>query len=111
MSRFDHEKWKEDLRKENLPYIFTEVIIEIKETQDELVKSMNKEITALKESAFPNGDLSGHKYYHQIMIERNRELKSLKTAIVEKTFSGLAWSGTMFIIYAIIDYLKSKWHN
>lgn len=111
MSRFENDKWKEELRKENLPYIFTEVIIEIKESQDKIVETMNKELTAIKNEAFPNGDLTGHKYYHNIMIERNRELKSLRNAIAEKTISGLAWSGTMFLVYAVIDYLKSKWHQ
>lgn len=42
-------------------------------------------------TAFPNGDMDGHREYHRIMIERNRELRRLSSIIREKTIVGLVW--------------------
>lgn len=61
--------------------------------------------------AFAAGDHIGHRRYHELLIERNAELRRLRQAIIEKTISGLVWS---FIVgvgaalwFAVIAYVKS----
>lgn len=41
--------------------------------------------------AFPAEDFSGHKRYHETIIEMLAERRRLRTAIQEKTISGLIW--------------------
>lgn len=56
--------------------------------------------------AFPGGDHVGHCRYHQLMIERNIELRRLRQAIIEKTIGGLVWGLLLGLGIAVLNYLK-----
>ena len=62
------------------------------------IEAMQKDIADLKVmhsgivAAFPAGDTKGHHDYHIALIERNKELRRLRMAIVEKTVGGLVWA-------------------
>lgn len=58
--------------------------------------------------AFPGGDLEGHRRYHELMIRRTDEIRSLRIAIAEKTLTGLLWSGMAFLGWAILEAVKKK---
>jgi hypothetical protein len=54
-------------------------------------------------SAFPAGDVEGHKRYHDMMIRSLDEKRRLRIAIQEKTISGLVWS---IIVFAGVSIWK-----
>ncbi len=57
-------------------------------------------------SAFPSGDVDGHRRYHDLIIQRNLEIRQLRIAIQEKTLSGLAWGSMAFLGFAVWNYIK-----
>lgn len=59
-------------------------------------------------NAFPEGDVEGHRLYHQLMIDRTREIRGLKRAIMEKTIVGLVYSVAIFVGWCILEGLKQK---
>lgn len=58
--------------------------------------------------AFPGGDHVGHCRYHTLMIEDIEARKRLRQAILEKTLSGLIWSGVVGLAAAAWFYLKAQ---
>lgn len=58
--------------------------------------------------AYPGGDLEGHRRYHELMIQRNEEIRGLKQAIKEKTLTGLVWSAMAFIGWCVWSAIKQK---
>lgn len=58
--------------------------------------------------AFPEGDYQGHARAHQVMIERNQELRRLRIAIAEKTIAGLIWAGMIALGLGIWELVLSK---
>lgn len=76
----------------------------------EVIDGMAMDIHNIKQNmdrfltAFPNGDIDGHREYHRIMIERNRELRHISSVIREKTVVGLVWM-------IIIGIGISIWHE
>lgn len=56
------------------------------------------------ESAFPGGDIEGHRRYHEAVIADVEAKKKLTQAIKEKTISGLVWA---FIVWVGI----ALWHD
>jgi len=53
-------------------------------------------------SAFPSSDIDGHRRYHELIIAQTEELRQLKVAIREKTYSGLIWA-------AIVGFAVMVW--
>ena len=41
---------------------------------------------------FPAADAEGHRPYHEMMMEAERDRKKLITAVKEKTVAGLVWA-------------------
>lgn len=58
-------------------------------------------------TAFPGGDVEGHRRYHDAMIEKTAEMRRLRIAIQEKTISGLIWA---FIVGAAVMAWNSFLH-
>ena len=75
----------------------TEVQHRIEQKVDNMLDKMR--------SAFPNGDIEGHRRYHELKIEELAERRRLRVAIQEKTISSLLWSGIILIAAAIANYL------
>lgn len=69
--------------------------------------ALEREMKDLKE-AFPAGDVDGHRRYHELMIERNAELRRLRVAVQEKTISGLVWAFIVFSAFAAWHFVRFK---
>lgn len=63
---------------------------------------------ALLRLAFPVGDTEGHRRYHELMIESLAERRRLRTAITEKTLTGLVWLGLGTVGIALWLELKRQ---
>lgn len=90
---------------------FLKLLKEIKDGQDKVFKRINvaeDTIEVLKDDvkdikgdvekmckAFPEGDVEGHRRYHQLIQERTDEVRRLRQAIIEKTVSGLIWASVI----------------
>lgn len=63
----------------------------------QVIEAMAEDIHAIKADmarfmkAFPNDDIDGHREYHKIMIERNRNMRDLTLEIRKKTVVGVLW--------------------
>lgn len=65
------------------------------ERLEKLADEMGRKIDDTRErliSAFPGGDMEGHRHYHEMMMEAGRDRKRLITAVKEKTVAGLVWA-------------------
>ncbi len=69
---------------------------------------IKKNVNDLAATAFPGGDIEGHRRYHQVMIERNLEIRRLRVAIQEKTISGLIWAFIVFLGLCVFSYVTGK---
>ena len=54
--------------------------------------------------AFPHSDIEGHRRYHETQIEILEEKRRLRSAIQEKTISGLIWSAIVGISIIVWNY-------
>ena len=70
---------------------------------EEKVVQSEEKIAELFE-AFPNADIDGHKRYHETMIEMLEEKRRLRSAIQEKTISGLIWSVIVGLAIILWNY-------
>ena len=66
---------------------------------------IKKNVADLSSTAFPGGDLEGHRRYHILMIERTEEIRKLRVAIREKTLGGLIWALIVFLGLCIYSYV------
>lgn len=71
----------------------------------ERLEAVETEVKVLR-TAFPTGDVDGHRRYHELMIEEIEEKRRLRRAVVEKSISGLVWAGMVGIGVALWHYLK-----
>lgn len=84
---------------------------------DELVltiEQMARDIHEIKQSmadmatsAFPGGDLDGHRRFHEAYIERTAELRRLRMAILEKTLSALVWGLIVGLCVCVATGIKT----
>lgn len=94
-----------------------EIISNLQEGQREIAATLAKidkrqdlverEVVAFRK-AFPDGDIEGHRHYHDTMIEILNERRRLRIAIQEKTISGLIWSGVIILVSALWHYVKDS---
>ena len=92
-----------------MPHLY-DALESLSNVQQETVDTL-KGITAVNQkimSAFPSGDVDGHKRYHETMIEDMQSRKDLTKAIKEKTISGLIWAGMVAAGAAGWHELKMK---
>ncbi len=114
------ELWQQEAAKlggESLVQVITDIrddqlrIIERLDQMDERHKNAEANLSRLF-SAFPAQDVEGHRRYHELMIKRNEEIRSLRMAIQEKTISGLIFAAIGFVFIAVWHEVKSKmWGN
>lgn len=60
------------------------------------------------EKAFPGGDFEGHRRYHELLKERNEEIRRLRRAVLEKTISGLLWAAIVAIGIGLLEWLRQE---
>jgi len=68
------------------------------EAMGEDIHGMKNSLDNLVKTAFAGGDAEGHRRYHELVIERNSELRRLRIAIQEKTISALIFSAIVSTI-------------
>lgn len=58
-----------------------------------LIKHIETEESAINKfiTAFPEGDLEGHRRYHQLLIEEAEDRKKMRQAIITKSTVSLIW--------------------
>lgn len=71
--------------------------------KDELIKLQN-----LITSAFPAGDIDGHRRYHEESIETMRDLRNMLKGVRDSTVTGVVWAVIVFVSLAIWSAIKSK---
>ena len=67
-----------------------------------------EELRSMFCSAFPNGDPSGHRAYHETQIEYMNARIALWKEIRDKTLVGLVWLLLLATGSAILEYIKMK---
>ena len=77
---------------------------EVKTHFDARFDEQNK---ALK-SAFPDGDLDGHRRAHETVIAAAADRSTLWKAVREKTISGSIWAGIVLLAAALWEYIKDQ---
>ena len=60
------------------------------------------------ESAFPDGDLDGHRRSHETVIAAANDRASMWKAVREKTVSGGVYAALGLLIMAIWEYFKAE---
>lgn len=78
------------------------------EQQEELLEAMEDMSTRIERlvAAFPEGDIEGHRRYHQTMIELLQERRRLRIAIQEKTISAIIWAVLVYLALAAFHELQ-----
>ena len=59
-------------------------------------------------SAFPDGDLDGHRRAHQTVIAAAADRATLWKSVREKTISGSIWAGIVLLAAALWEYIKDQ---
>lgn len=79
-------------------------------TLDDL-DGLNKRMDTIERQfreAFPGGDWSGHRRYHDIQIEMLMSRRRLLQAVMEKSISGLVWALMIVIGLALWKWFRSQ---
>lgn len=103
MSHSQEHLWQEQARRLGGDDLVTTI-----ETMARDIHDIKKNMADLSSTAFPGGDVEGHRRYHELMIERNMELRRLRIAIQEKTLSGLVWVLIIFLGLCVLSYITGK---
>lgn len=83
----------------------------IQEYQASLRQHFDKrfdELEKMLRSAFPDGDLDGHRRAHQTVIAAAADRATLWKSVREKTISGSIWSGIVLLAAALWEYIKDQ---
>lgn len=70
------------------------------------LNQMDESIAKHIATAFPGGDIDGHRRAHEAMIQLAEEKRRLRVAIQEKTLSGLLWGALIALGLAMWTKLK-----
>ena len=100
-----HEPLKVELRQKGMPHLY-DAICSLSEIQEKTARALN-DVTAASQkilTAFPNGDIDGHRFYHDALIKKIAAREKLAEAIKEKTIISLIWMGLSALGIAI-------WHE
>lgn len=79
--------------------------------QDAKYDSLHKEMVALSaavKTAFPDGDLDGHRRYHEILIEEAMERKRMRSAIFIHVAKSSTWAVIAGLVVLVWIGLKEK---
>lgn len=59
-------------------------------------------------SAFPGGDVEGHRRYHELQIAKIQSWDRLTETLREKTAGGIIWGLMIFLSFAAWNELKNR---
>ena len=79
-------------------------LAEIKEHFDGRLDAQEK----MLRSAFPDGDLDGHRRAHETVIASAADMATLWKSVREKTISGSIWAGIVLLAAALWEYVKDQ---
>lgn len=66
------------------------------------------ELEKMLRSAFPDGDLDGHRRAHQTVMAAAADREARWKAVWEKTISGSIWAGIVLLAAALWEYIKDQ---
>lgn len=69
-------------------------------------REFQEEMRKFVSSAYPDGDIDGHKSYHAALIEREKRRAKLWDAVIEKSLAGFVWFLLVTVGIALWNYLK-----
>lgn len=72
------------------------------------LKVQEESFAAYIKTAFPDGDLGGHKRFHDQLVEEDRDRKALYKEIRNKAVSGVFWVALVLVGTAIWEYFKRE---
>lgn len=87
------------------------------QNQQELARALEEvnraihELSRLVKAGFPNDDPHGHRRVHEGYIEEAEARKKLKAAVLEKTLSGVLWTGMAGLGMALWETVKAAVHK
>ena len=76
----------------------------IRQHFDERFDSLEKTL----KSAFPNGDLEGHRRAHETVIAMADDRARLWKTVLEKTISGSIWAAVVLLAMALWEFIKDR---
>lgn len=82
---------------------------DLSNTLEVALRKLSSDIEHLSETlerAFPDGDIEGHRRYHEAIIEDLETRKRLVQAIKEKTISGLVWAMIVGVSLALFHEIQ-----
>ena len=62
----------------------------------------------LLKSAFPNGDLDGHRRAHETIMANAADREKLWKTVLEKTISGSVWAAIVLLAMALWEMVKDR---
>ena len=83
----------------------------IEACQDALRQHFDKrfdELAKMLRSAFPDGDLDGHRRAHQTVMAAAADREARWKSVWEKTISGGIWAGIVLLAAALWEYIKDQ---
>lgn len=116
----DHLLWQTEAKRIG-GEAFVDVVVELQTGQKEIMSKLDtmeqrhdtaEAAIAIIRSAFPSGDMDGHRRYHQLLIDNTESKRALTKAIKEKTYAGLAWSLVVWLaseLWAHLPDLSKLW--
>ena len=93
-------KWEGVERRRSDATVNEPILAHIDKRFDELEKMLR--------SAFPDGDLDGHRRAHQTVIAAAADRATLWKSVREKTISGSIWAGIVLLAAALWEYIKDQ---
>lgn len=85
-----------------------EALVETIEQMALDLHEIKKNVANLTTSAFPGGDLDGHRRFHEAYIERTAEIRRLRVALTQSTLSSLVW-GVIVALIACVGLTLKAW--
>lgn len=110
------DKWKQETARLGGEALVSAIVVLVEAQESLLTRIEEMETRQIEQQtllndlrgAFVDGDLEGHRRYHQTMIELLEERRRLSAAVKEKTISGLVWVIILAVGTALWEEVKRK---
>jgi len=78
---------------------------EIERKQDDLRREMIA-VSAMVKTAVPDGDIDGHRRYHELLIEREQDRKTLRKAVLTHLLKSSTLAAATGALWVLIMWVK-----
>lgn len=86
-------------------------LIAHEDRQRVFIDSRMQELKNMFSGAFPDGDPSGHRAFHEAQIQLTKNKAEAWRSIRDKTFAGLIWSALGLIGISLLESAKAWFHS